>query len=561
MKALYTFLIGCFCVGVTLAQSDISSLEYFFDTDPGIGNGVSIDIDPDVELLNQNFNIPTTGLSQGTHRLFMRVVNVTGLTTMYTYKTFRIYDVPTINLDDIVEAEYYFNTDPGLGNRTNIDVADVASLNETFSIPTTSLPIGTHRLFLRVKNSNNQWSMYDYKTFRIQDVPDTNLADITDSEYYFNTDPGIGNGTNIDVADVDLLNENFSIPITSLTIGTHRMFLRVKNSNNKWSMYDYKTFRVSDVPTTNLSDIVEAEYYFNTDPGIGNDTNIDVADVASLDENFSIPTSSLPIGTHRMFLRVKNSNNKWSMYDHKTFRVSDVPTTNLSDIVEAEYYFNTDPGLGNGTIIDVADVASLDENFSIPTTSLPIGTHRMFLRVKNSDNTWSMYDNKTFRVSDIPLTNSASIITAEYFIDIDPGFGNASALSVSGDDLNENLVIPTPGNIAQGDHYLHIRVQNADGTWSLYDRKLFEIDGTLGVETETLSEVNIYPIPTSDYINIKTPNNIQIKAITLIDINGKIVMQLQNQFEKVNISNLQQGMYLLQIQTDIGKLSKRIIKN
>jgi len=38
-------------------------------------------------------------------------------------------------------------------------------------------------------------------------------------------------------------------------------------------------------------------------------------------------------------------------------------------------------------------------------------------------------------------------------------------------------------------------------------------------------------------------------------------MQLQNQFEKVNISNLQQGMYLLQIQTDIGKLSKRIIKN
>lgn len=82
MKALYTFLIGCFCVGVTLAQSDISSLEYFFDTDPGIGNGVSIDIDPDVELLNQNFNIPTTGLSQGTHRLFMRFVNVTGLTTM-----------------------------------------------------------------------------------------------------------------------------------------------------------------------------------------------------------------------------------------------------------------------------------------------------------------------------------------------------------------------------------------------------------------------------------------------------------------------------------------------
>ncbi|WP_157448683.1 MULTISPECIES: hypothetical protein [Bizionia] len=47
MKALYTFLIGCFCIGVSLAQSDIASVAYFFDTDPGIGNGILVDIDPD----------------------------------------------------------------------------------------------------------------------------------------------------------------------------------------------------------------------------------------------------------------------------------------------------------------------------------------------------------------------------------------------------------------------------------------------------------------------------------------------------------------------------------
>src|SRR5690606_29204730 len=142
-------------------------------------------------------------------------------------------------------------------------------------------------------------------------------------------------------------------------------------------------------------------------------------------------TSGLPIGTHRMFLRVKNSDNRWSLYANKTFRVSDIPDTNMFDIVEAEYYFNTDPGLGNGTNIDVADVASLNENFNIPTTGLPIGTHRMFLRVKNSDNRWSLYANKTFRVFDVPETNTASIVAAEYFIDVDPGFGSATALTVS----------------------------------------------------------------------------------------------------------------------------------
>jgi hypothetical protein len=326
-------------------------------------------------------------------------------------------------------------------------------------------------------------------------------------------------------------------------------------------MYTYRTFRKWDVPAINTADIVEAEYYFNTDPGIGNGINIDVADVASLDENFSIPTTTLPIGTHRMFLRVKNSDNHWSMYANKTFRVSDVPDTNLADIVEAEYYFDTDPGFSNGNNIDVADVASLDENFSIPTSSLSIGTHRMFLRVKNSDNSWSMYDNKTFRVSDVPYTNTASIVSAEYFIDVDPGIGNATALTVSGDVLDENIVVPTSGSIAQGDHYLHIRVQNADGTWSLYDRKLFEVDGTLGITPEDLSEISIYPIPATDYLNIKMPNHIKIKSIRLVDMNGKVVVQLQNQVEKVNVSNLQQGVYLIQITTENGSISKRIIKN
>lgn len=561
MKALYTFFLGCFCVGVMLAQSDIASVEYFFDTDPGIGNGIILDIDPDIDILDQNFNISTTGLSQGTHRLFLRVVNVDGSSSMYTHKTFRIYDMPATNSADIVEAEFFFNTDPGFGNGNIRTVSNATVMDRNFSFSTAGLPVGTHKLYFRVKNSNNEWSMYTYKTFRKSDVPLTNAADIVEAEYYFNTDPGLGNGTNIDVADVASLDENFNIATSGLPIGTHRMFLRVKNSDNRWSMYANKTFRVSDVPHINLFDIVEAEYYFNTDPGLGNGTNIDVADVASLDENFNIPTTGLPIGTHRMFLRVKNSDNFWSLYANKTFRVSDNPDTNMFDIVEAEYYFNTDPGLGNGTNIDVADVASLDENFSIATSSLAIGTHRMFMRVKNSNNSWSMYDNKTFRVFDVPEINTASIVAAEYFIDVDPGFGSATALSVSGDNLDENLTIPTSASLAQGDHYLHIRVLNADGSWSLYDRKLFEIDGTLGIDSDDLSEIRIFPIPTSDYVNIKTPYHIQIKSIGIIDLNGKVVMQLNNPVEKINLSNLQQGVYLLQIQTQNGNLSKRIIKN
>jgi len=484
MKAIYTLLVGCFCVGASLAQSDIASLEYFFDTDPGIGNGTLIDIHPDAEIINQSFNISTSGLTLGTHRLFIRSINIDGDASMYEHKTFRVYQIQDTNNTDITEVEYFFNTDPGFGNGTPIDIADTDSFDDALTISTSGLPIGTHRLFIRVKNTDDTYSMYEHKTFRVYQIQDTNNADITEVEYFFNTDPGFGNGTPIDIADTD-----------------------------------------------------------------------------SFDDALTISTSGLPIGTHRLFIRVKNTDDTYSMYEHKTFRIYQVQDTNNADITEVEYFFNTDPGLGNGIAIDIADTDNFDDALAITTSGLSIGTHRLFIRVKNADDTFSMYEHKTFRISKVQDVNNATITAAEYFIDVDPGFGNASPLTVSGDVLNEDIVVPTSGSIAQGDHYLHIRVLNADGTWSLYDRKLFEVDGTLGILSEEISEINIYPIPASNYVNLKTPNHIKIKSMRLIDMNGKVVMQLQNGIEKINVSQLQQGVYLIQITTENGSLSKRIIKN
>jgi hypothetical protein len=484
MKAIYTLLLGCFCVGVTLAQSDIASVEYYFNTDPGVGNGTLIDIDPDVELLDQNFNISTTGLPIGTHQLFMRVVNVDGSISMHTHRNFRILDVPNTNTADIVEAEYYFNTDPGFGNGISINVANLDNLDEDYIISTSALPVGTHRMFMRVKNSNNRWSLYTHKMFKIADVPFTNQADIVEAEYYFNTDPGFGNGTSIDVADMD-----------------------------------------------------------------------------ALDEDFIISTSGLPIGTHRMFMRVKNSSNRWSLYTHKMFRVSDVPLTNDADIVEAEYYFNTDPGFGNGTSIDVADIDALDEDFLISTSGLPIGTHRMFMRVKNSNDLWSLYTNKVFRVGDVPFTNDATIVAAEYFIDVDPGFGNGTAVDISGDDIDEDIIAETTTSLAQGDHFLYIRVLNADNTWSLYARESFVVDGTLGLDTELLTTIKLFPNPTNDILNISIPAGNQITKAVIYDTNGREVFRKEHHLENITMSNFQNGMYLLQLETEKGTISKKIIKN
>ncbi len=312
----------------------------------------------------------------------------------------------------------------------------------------------------------------------------------------------------------------------------------------------------------NTSDIASLEYYFDQDPGVGLGTSIDInPDTEVIDQSFNISTTGLLEGTHKLFIRAINADGEASLMESKTFRITPTPDNNSSDIVEAEYFFNQDPGVGNGTAIDLMDAETIDEALSVSTSGLPTGTHRLFVRVKNSNDEYSLYEHKIFRVAPVSDINTASITAAEYYIDVDPGVGNGTTISVTGDSIDEVLSIPTTVGLAQGDHYLHIRVRNTDGTWSLYERQFFEVDGTLGITNEILSEIRIYPIPTAASVNIKTPNHVEITTIKLIDMYGKVIITTNGNLNKLDVSTLPKGTYLLQLITNEGNLSKRIIKN
>ena len=70
----------------------------------------------------------------------------------------------------------------------------------------------------------------------------------------------------------------------------------------------------------------------------------------------------------------------------------------------------------------------------------------------------------------------------------------------------------------------------------------------------------IYPNPANDFIIIS--NSDKIKSKTIYDSTGQLVKKEINQNEKIDISNLQQGVYLLEIETTNNKkIIKKIIKN
>ena len=69
----------------------------------------------------------------------------------------------------------------------------------------------------------------------------------------------------------------------------------------------------------------------------------------------------------------------------------------------------------------------------------------------------------------------------------------------------------------------------------------------------------IYPNPTKNFITIKNPQIRPIKSITLIDMNGHIVKHFNSVKTTLNISDINPGVYLLEISFGAGVVTKKIV--
>ncbi|HEX6849204.1 MAG TPA: hypothetical protein VF144_19600, partial [Chitinophagaceae bacterium] len=299
---------------------------------------------------------------------------------------------------------------------------------------------------------------------------------ITAAEYFFDTDPGQGNGTPVSVGTPgSTVNFNVAIP-TSFTSGFHFLGLRVQDANGLWSMIEYRGFYISQ-NTSDVGNITAAEYFFDTDPGPGNGTPLSVGTPgANVNFNVPIPTS-FPSGFHFLAIRVKDADGRWGLFEYRGFYISQ-STADVGNLVAAEYFFDTDPGAGNGTPVSVgASGAVVNFSFAIPT-ALSAGFHFLAIRTKDAAGKWGMFETRGFYIS--TATANAPIITAaEFFYDADPGPGNGTALTVttSGDIVTQTFTVPVPGNMSAGDHLLAIRVKDQEGKWSLFESGTITVGG------------------------------------------------------------------------------------
>ena len=384
-----------------------------------------------------------------------------------------------LNAQEIKTIECFFDDDPGFENGITINTPDnTGTFTESFNLPIASLSQGFHSLFVRVQDVNSVWSLYDQKPFYVFSTTSTN--NINTMEYWFNTDPGQGNATTIAVNGgfSPEFTQNTAIPLSNLALGFNTLNIRARNANGTWGLYDQTSFFVLENPGTanTISNLAALEYWFDNDPGFDNGTAIAVSgNPATLTENPVIPITVLSQGFHTLNVRAKNTDNTWGLYDQTSFFVLQNTGTasDIANLSTLEYWFDDDPGFGNGTSLnfagDPAEVTAQDR--VIPLTGLAPGFHSLGIRARNTDDTWSLLGKRQFYIFKADANTISPIVEElEFSAGEELVFDTGQTVPITATGNPDEFVAEIPESMLKcGTQNIWISLKNTNGNYALYN--------------------------------------------------------------------------------------------
>lgn len=446
-----------FLVLFMCSYSQITQVELFIDTDPGQGNGfimTAVDGSFDSKL-EAALKTVTDTISLGLHTINIRIKDST--TWGPLFKTV-FYSNPAFvpRAIKITQAELFLDTDPGAGSGTIMIAFDGNfdnALEQVFKDSVAAPAAGLHKIGVRVKDAVGTWGPVFTQVFKVDSVFTTRSIKLTTAEFFWGTDPGQGSGTAMlafDGAFNQSLETVLSSSVSLPGYGNQKFSVRVKDDNNTWGPLFTQVVRVDSLFSPRNIKITQAEYFWDTDPGQGSATTLLAFDGAYDNALESALGSSAPLtyGPHQLNVRIKDITGTWGPVFKTAIKIDSVFSPRSINISLAEFFFDADPGAGNGVVM-----FALDGNFNqaienaIKTVSLlpDTGYHLMSFRVKDVAGNWGPVFKTTLLVT--PCANSPVVtITASGSTTICQGDSvllTATAGYVSYSWLQGNTVVGT----------------------------------------------------------------------------------------------------------------------
>lgn len=268
----------------------------------------------------------------------------------------------------------------------------------------------------------------------------------------------------------------------------------------------------------------------------------------------SINTSNLQTGINTLHIRFKDNNGYWSSVLSEFVYVQKTTSTGINNVIEYEYWFDNDynnkaTGNGSGT-------NPLILNLNANVSALDKGLHQFHIRIKDEKGAWSsilsefIYNNK-------PEGLGSNMVSAyRYWFNDD--FENRVSQTIIPEStymfLEDINISGLPNNTT---NYIHFQFKDIYDNWSsvLTEEFLFE---TLSNEEFDESNFRIFPNPTSGKVDIVTSYN--TGTLNVYNSLGKTVLEYDYIPSKINLENLDSGLYIFEIKTEDKVIKKKLVK-
>lgn len=108
------------------------------------------------------------------------------------------------------------------------------------------------------------------------------------------------------------------------------------------------------------------------------------------------------------------------------------------------------------------------------------------------------------------------------------------------------------------DIYVAFDLNSINGYKLYIDDVQLRVEDPLGLGEAFKTRVNVYPNPATDFISVLSDS--PVSAVSVYDLSGKAVVSEMSGLQKIDVSALNPGMYVVQIKTDSGFVSKKLVK-
>jgi hypothetical protein len=236
-----------------------------------------------------------------------------------------------------------------------------------------------------------------------------------------------------------------------------------------------------------------------------------------------------------------------------------------NNIIIVEYDFNTGPattsaGTTGMRLFNAAGQTIAGFRF-VPSTKVITG----LARYNNAGTVGTYFFN-------LGASNTAITLAANTWYRIGFSFNKTTGqVTWKGDSFNAFIVGTEVGvNPNEADFLVVPSTGNTVSTLAKFDNMVIRASSTEDVlsvanfSAPTVNSVSIYPNPVKDYFNVSMNQTLKVSSIKIMDINGRLIKSVSSQFIKegqVDVSDLSAGMYILNLETNDGIISKKIIKN